>query len=259
MLEPLLPVYVNTHRFGGGRPRRADRTCADAIFYVLRTGCQWQALDQTELCAHSTAHDRFQAWVEAGVFLKLWETGVERFDELYGIEWNWLAMDGALTKAPLGGEKTGPNPTDRGKSGVKRSLLTEGHGVPIGLVVEGANRHDMKLTRPTIENLVVERPEPTAERPQGMCLDAGYDYDEVYAILKECSFTAHVRPRGEEAKAIKQVASFKARRWVVERAHSWINRFRRLLIRWDKKPQNYLAFLHFACGLIAFRAAGLFG
>ena len=73
--------------------------------------------------------------------------------------------------------------------------------------------------------------------------DAGYDYDAVYAILKEFGFTAHVRPRGEEAKAIKQEAGFKARRWVVERAHSWMNRFRRLLIRWDKKPENYLAFL----------------
>jgi len=105
VLEPLLPVHVNTHRFGGGRPRVPDRSCADAIFYVLRTGCQWRALDQTELSAHSTAHDRFQAWVEAGVFLRLWQAGVKQFDELCGIEWDWLAMDGAMTKAPLGGEK----------------------------------------------------------------------------------------------------------------------------------------------------------
>ncbi len=105
VLEPLLPVHVNTHRFGGGRPRVPDRDCADAIFYVLRTGCQWQALDQTELCAHSTAHDRFQEWVQAGVFLKLWQAGVEQFDELCGINWDWLSMDGAMTKAPLGGEK----------------------------------------------------------------------------------------------------------------------------------------------------------
>ncbi len=105
VLEPLLPVHVNRHRFGGGRPRVPDRTCADAIFYVLRTGCQWQALDQTDLCAHSTAHDRFQAWVEAGVFLTLWQAGVQQFDELCGIDWEWLAMDGAMTKAPLGGEK----------------------------------------------------------------------------------------------------------------------------------------------------------
>jgi putative transposase len=105
LLHPLLPEHVNTHRFGGGRPRVSDRRCADAIFYVLRTGCQWQALDQTELCAHSTAHDRFQEWVQAGVFLKLWQAGVEQFDELCGIGWDWLSMDGAMTKAPLGGEK----------------------------------------------------------------------------------------------------------------------------------------------------------
>ena len=157
------------------------------------------------------------------------------------------------------GGKTGPNPTDRGKSGVKRSLLTEGHGVPIGLTIAGANRHDMKLLRPTIESIIIDRPEPTEEHPQGMCLDKGYDYDEVRDILREFGFTAHIRPRGEEAKAIKREAGFKARRWVVERSHSWMNRFRRLLVRWDKKPENYLALLHFACGLMALRAAGLFG
>lgn len=105
VLEPLLPLRVNLHRFGGGRPRVPDRRCADAIFYVLRTGCQWEALKQTELCAKSTAHDRFQEWVSAGVFLKLWLCGVQCFDELQGIDWNWLSMDGAMTKAPLGGEK----------------------------------------------------------------------------------------------------------------------------------------------------------
>ena len=105
VLEPILPVHVNTHRFGGGRPRVPDRQCADAIFYVLRTGCQWKALDEMDVCARSTAHDRFQQWVEAGVFLKFWQAGVEQFDELKGIHWDWLSMDGALTKAPLGGEK----------------------------------------------------------------------------------------------------------------------------------------------------------
>jgi transposase len=78
---------------------------ADAIFYVLRTGCQWEALNQTELCPKSTAHDRFQEWVEADVFLRLWEAGVERFDELHGTDWSWLSMDGTMAKAPLGGGK----------------------------------------------------------------------------------------------------------------------------------------------------------
>ena len=154
---------------------------------------------------------------------------------------------------------TGPNPTDRGKGGVKRSLLTEGHGIPIGLAVDGANRHDMKLVRATIESIVIERPEPTEEQPQGMCLDKGYDFEEVRDTLVEFGFTAHIRSRGEEAQALKMEAGNKARRWVVERSHSWLNRFRRILVRWDKKPEHYIAFLHFACALIAFRAAGLFG
>jgi len=117
----------------------------------------------------------------------------------------------------------------------------------------------MKLLRPTVESIVVARPEPTDAHPQGMCLDKGYDYDEVREILREFGFTAHIRSRGEEAKEIKREAGQKARRWVVERSHSWMNRFRRILVRWDKKPEHYIAFLHFACALIAFRAAGLFG
>ncbi len=159
----------------------------------------------------------------------------------------------------MGGKKTGPNPTDRGKDGVKRSLLTEGHGVPIGLAIDGANRHDMKLVRATIESIVVERPAPSDEQPQGMCLDKGDDDDEVRETLTEFGFTAHIRSRGEEAKELAREAGKRARRWVVERSHSWLNRFRRLLVRWEKKPEHYLAFLHFACALIAFRAAGLFG
>jgi transposase len=107
--------------------------------------------------------------------------------------------------------------------------------------------------------MVVERPEPTAEEPQGLCLDKGYDYEEVRATLAAFGFTAHITARGQEAQVLKRQAGSKARRWVVERSHSWLNRFRRLLVRWDKKADNYLGFLHFACALIAFRAAGLFG
>ena len=117
----------------------------------------------------------------------------------------------------------------------------------------------MTLVRSTLDRIVVERPEPTAEQPQGRCLDKGYDDDEGRQLLDEFGFTAPIRARGEEAQALKQEAGFKARRWVVERTHSWMNRFRRILVRWDKKPEHSLAFLHFACALIAFRAAGLFG
>jgi putative transposase len=138
-------------------------------------------------------------------------------------------------------------------------VLTEANGIPIGLAVAGANRNDMKLVRMTIDSIPVDRPKPTREQPQGMCMDKGYDYEEVRETVREFGFTAHIRSRGEEAQALKREAGFKARRWVVERAHSWMNRFRRVLIRWDKSAANYLAFLHFACALIAFRAAGLLG
>jgi len=254
-----LPEHKNGHPFGGGRPRTPDRVCMEAILFVLRTGCQWKALDATLFCPGSTAHDRFQEWVAAGVFLDLWEGGLLAYDECQGIDWSWVSMDGCMTKAPLGGEKTGKNPTDRGKQGAKRSLLVDAVGIPIGLAVEGANRNDMKLTEETLESIPVERPEPTATEPQGICLDKGYDYDEVRAIVAEFGFTAHIRARGEEAQALKRYARAKARRWVVERTHSWMNRFRGILIRWNKKVENYIAMLHMAFTFIIIRKMGFSG
>jgi putative transposase len=118
VLKLVLPRHVNRHRFGGGKPRIPARQCANAIFYVLRTGCQWQALDTTEWCRHSTAQDRFQEWVAARVFQKLWRAGVARFDEVKGLDWSWLSMDGAMSKAPLGGKK---NRAQSHGSGQKRS------------------------------------------------------------------------------------------------------------------------------------------
>ena len=131
--------------------------------------------------------------------------------------------------------------------------------MPIGLAVAGANRHDFKLVEETITRIPVERPAPTLEQPQGLCLDKGYDYDEVRALLAEFGFTAHIRGRGEEAQAIKHEAGYKARRWVVERTHSWMNRFRRLLVRWDTNVRNYLAFRHVACAYLTYRQSGLLG
>lgn len=128
--------------------------------------------------------------------------------------------------------------------------------MPVGLVVAGANRNDFKLLRATLESLVMRRPRPTRARPQGLCLDKGYDYREVYTLLRALKFTPHVRARGEEAAA-KRTRGHRARRWVVERTHSWINRFRALLVRWDKKTANYRASLHLACAYVSFRRAGL--
>jgi len=136
-------------------------------------------------------------------------------------------------------------------------VLTEGAGIPLAVVIDGANRHDLKLLKTTLAAIQAPRPKPTAARPQGLCLDKAYDFAAVRDIVKAFGFTPHIRARGEEAKAIQQQAGFKARRWVVERTHSWMNRFRRILVRWEKWPETFLAMLHLACGIITWRATGL--
>lgn len=153
----------------------------------------------------------------------------------------------------MGEKKTGKNPTDRGKLGVKRSILTDQHGLPIGLAIDGANRHDVKLVRATLESVPIPRPKVIPYHRQHLCLDAGYVGDEVKELAVEFEYTLHVRSRGDEARDIKRKTGEKARRWVVERTHSWLNRFRRILIRWEKKTDNYMAMLHLACAFITFR------
>lgn len=170
---------------------------------------------------------------------------------LTGHGWRWT---GRWARRRSVGKKTGRNPTDRGKSGVKRSLLTDGCGVPLGVVIDGANRNDHKLMRQTLDAIPVPRPKPTWECPQHLCLNKGFDYGEPRALAEEFGFTLHLKSRGEEARA-KRHAGAKARRWVVERTHSWLNRFRSILIRWTKRPANYLALLHFACAIISWRHA----
>jgi transposase len=123
------------------------------------------------------------------------------------------------------------------------------------VVVAGANRNDFKLARETLESITIERPLPTPGRPQGMCMDKDYDKAEVRELLREFGFTAHIRARGEEAQAIKGKAKYKAWRWVAERKHSWMNRFRAILIRWCKKASNYLGLLHLVLGVITWRKA----
>ena len=126
-VEPLLPP-APSHPLGCHRPRVPDRDAMDAILLVLRTGMQWNALNATGICSSSSAHRRFQEWVEAGVFQEIWRQGLLEYDAVVGIDWEWLACDGAMGKAPLGGAKTGPNPTDRAKKGrnVRFSARREG-------------------------------------------------------------------------------------------------------------------------------------
>ena len=121
--------------------------------------------------------------------------------------------------------------------------------------MDGANRPDMKMVEETLDSIPILRPQPSAEEPQNLCLDKGYAYEEVRELVEEFGFTAHIPAKGQEAQKVKRKAKKKARRWVVERTHSWMNRFRGIMIRWCKKPANYLALLHFAFGIIAWRHA----
>ena len=115
--------------------------------------------------------------------------------------------------------------------------------------------NDFKLARSTLESIPITRPEPTPEQPQGLCLDRGYDYEEVRELVAEFGFTAHIRTRGEEIERKLRTPDWRARRWVVEACHSWLNRNRALLVRWSKKEENHLALLQLASGLIAFKKA----
>ncbi len=255
-VEPLIPPAPSHAK--GGRSRMDDREAFAAMIYVLRTGIQWNALPR-EIGASSTVHDRYQEWERLGFFEELWRAGLLEYDELEGIEWEWQAIDGAMTKAPLGRGATGKNPTDRAKMGTKRSMLTAGAGIPLAVAVEGANRHDSRLLVATLDGLVVARPAPEGEEDspeQHLCLDAAYDSEPVRQELEARSYEPHISPADEkkrsERKRARQHPGGRARRWVVERTHSWLNRSRRLLVRWEKKTENYLGFIHLACAQLIF-------
>lgn len=255
-MEEILPEYPASPK--GGRPRADLRGVADAIFYRLRTGCQWNAIPP-ELAAGSTAHEYYQEWAKLGVFARIWDVAIEAYDDLIGLDWTWQSVDGAMTKAPLGGEETGKNPTDRGKLGTKRSVQTEASGVPVGLAVGGANVHDTKLLQETIEDCL-ERASGFVEGEEHLCLDKGYDSAAIKQLVESVyKYSAHIRSRGEEKRELDRKAGERPRRWVVERTHGWLNRFRAILIRWDKKAQNHIAGLHLAFAYLIFNRLGVFG
>ncbi len=143
------------------------------------------------------------------------------------------------------------------KKGTKRIVLTDGKGIPLSVVVDGANRHDKKLIKRTLDAIFFERPSPE-DIIQNICMDKGCEFTDIRKLVEEYGYTAYIKSRGEE-NIRRDIPGFRARRWVVERIHSWLNRFRRILIGWEKKIENYLAILHLACALITFRSAELFG
>lgn len=157
-----------------------------------------------------------------------------------------------LGQSAVWGGAIGPNPTDRAKNGTKRSLLTDGNGGPLAVVIAGANVHDTKLLAHTIEAMVVVRPHPTRRAPQHLCLDKGYDNPTGRTAVAKYKYLPHIRRIGEE-RATTRKPGHKPRRWVVERTLAWFSKCRAILVRYDKNPKHYLGLVQFASALIWYR------
>jgi putative transposase len=149
------------------------------------------------------------------------------------------------------GDLVGPNPTDRAKNGVKRSVLVEA-GL-LSVVIAGAKVPDFKLLEATLDAIVVERPEPTKEAPQHLCLDKGYDNEATRELVNERNYISHIRRIGEEKLDETKKKRYPARRWVVERTLGWLSKCRAILVRYDKEAANYLGLIKLGCILLWYR------
>ena len=252
-------------RRGGGRPRASDRAVADAIWYVLWSGCQWKAVHRDWFgVSSSVIHERFQRWTRMGIFEKLMRRMAEYYaKERGGVGWRWQAMDSKNSPAPLGGEKTGKNPTDRGKLGAKINLMVDERGAPLSVVLTGGNRHDKVSAIELIASVALKRP---AHKEQHLCADKAYDAVDVREFVASEGYIAHIKvnprrtARGSDEEDLheKESAGQKthpARKWVVERTISWLTKRRSLRTRWAKKAGNWMALVQLACAHILLNLA----
>jgi putative transposase len=204
-------------------------------------------------------HERFQRWRRMGVFEKLMKRMAEYYArECGGIGWGWQAMDSKHCAAPLGGHKTGKNPTDRGKSGAKINLLVDGRGAPLSVVLTGANRHDKVSAMDLIVSVVLKRP---AQKEQHLCADKAYDSDDLREFVDSAGYIEHIkvnsRQKGSQRPLSEETSKrvYPARRWIVERTISWLVKRRSLRTRWAKKAENWLALVQLACAHILLNLA----
>ena len=235
-----------------GRPRVENRDVIEGIWYVLWTGCQWKSIRKEWFnVSSSVLHERFQTWQEQGIFEKLFKVIVKYYAREQKIGWKWQSIDSMMSPAPLGGTKTGKNPTDRSKSGSKIHILVDERGAPLAVWITGANEHDKWSADDLIVHIVIKRP----NSEQHFCADKGYDYEDVHEFVGLMNYIEHIkhRRRRNEPKdeyPVPGEKSFPARRWVVERTFGWLAKRRSIATRWCKKPQNWLAFVHMACAQI---------
>lgn len=249
-VEPLLPVGK-----GIGRPCAEARAVLNGIWDVLWTGCQWKAVQRNwfGVCS-SSLHRYFQEWRASGVFKSLMRKMVNWYGKQRAIGWDWQSINSRSCAAPLGGEATGKNPTDRAKLGSKVHRLVDARGAPLAAQVTGANQHDKWSADDLVLAILVERPETV----QHLCADKGYDYPDVHQLAVQQHYVSHIkhrRRRGEpsaEDCPLPGEAAFPARRWVIERTFGWLVKRRSIRSRWMKNPANWLAFIQFACAHILF-------
>ena len=250
-IKKILPKTGKKHKVG--RPQADNRAVLNGIWYVLWTGCQWKAVhkDWFGVCS-STLHERFQTWQQLGIFDKIMQIMVKFYAKKRKIKWKWQSIDSKSCPAPLGGERTGKNPTDRGKRGSKIHILVDQRGAPLAVVLTGANEHDKWSADDLVISIVVKRP----HTKQHFCADKGYDFVDVHQFVERARYIVHIkhkRKRGEpvvEECPIPGETRFPARRWVVERTLGWLAKRRSLRIRWCKKVNNWLALVQFACAHI---------
>jgi transposase len=243
--QALLPERVVVHPLRCHRPRIPDRVVFDKLVQVLVLGAAYEKVADSS-CSATTLRDRRDEWIKAGVFQRLEGLCLTAYDRVVGLELDDLVVDGCIVKAPCGGEAAGRSPVDRGKQGTKRSLLTDGAGIPLGCVAAAANRHDSPFLRPTLEKL--SRFGFWLPDTIRVHLDAGYDSRVTRDLLDELGCEAKIATKGIPAP-IQNTA-----RWVVERTNSWHNRgFKKLAICTERHTPVIDAFIALANAIIIVR------
>jgi putative transposase len=213
----------------GGRPRVSERAVINGIWYVLWTGCQWKAVHRDWFgVSSSVLHERFQSWTRMGIFEKLMHRMIQYYAKERGVLWEWQAMDSKSFAAPLGGSKTGANPTDRGKRGAKIHLLVDQCGTPLSVVLTGANRHDKIAAVELVVSVALKRP---ANKEQHLCADKAYNAKDIREFAASEGYQPHIKrnprrgdiPTDEDTPKEDSAGEvYPARRWVVERTLSWL-------------------------------------
>ncbi len=236
-----------------GQPLPEDmRMVLDGILYRMRSGVQWNYLPRV-FGSDPTVHDWFQRFVRDGVFERLWAVLIDACDELREVKWEWQAADGVMNKARFGGSspaKTRRTGRSRGRSECSWSTGTAARS---GAIIAPANAHDSTLIGGRDRGgRLVDRPNPKVV-PQNLCLDKGFDTPNARAEVAKAKYVPHIRSIGEENKPCDRAKGHKPRRWVVERAIGWLNKCRAILVRYDKKAENYLGLTQLACALLWWR------